>query len=206
MTRPWRNTLVSLVIAALLCGLYLWFFGLQTMMVLETRWMARKTPVVKLTPRSLSDLSVATGAGTKLSYFGYEFEVPWNDLDKAKTKAGVNAVVLSFRSGQQVRLTSLPPREFVKGILEHANGQSFRQIYGDQALQSDYAMWSLIVDSTPEEVTLFSSRQQAIGVPILLVMKAIAAPDDSAVYSVQTRDFKGFPVGRSPEASPTHRR
>jgi hypothetical protein len=195
MTHPWRNTLISLGIAALLTGLYLWFFGLQTMMVLETRWMARRNPVVRLTPRALPDLSVATTEGTKLSYFGYVFEVPWSDLDKAATKLGVNSVVLTFRSGQRIKFTSLPPREFVTGILEQTNGQSLRQAYGDQPLQSDYAMWSLIVNATPEKVTLLSSRQQAIGIPILLVIKALAAPEDSAVYSVQAGGLKGFDWG-----------
>jgi len=34
----------------------------------------------------LKDTSVSEAPGTKLSYFGYEFEVPWSDLDESQTK------------------------------------------------------------------------------------------------------------------------
>lgn len=165
--------------------------------------MARKSPVLWLTPRSLPASSISAGLGKKLSYFGYEFEVPWDDLDDSKTKIGANSTVLRFHSGYAIKFTSLPPREFVNGILEHMNKDSLRQIYGDGPLQSDYAMWNSIADATPDKVTLFSSRKETVGIPMLLLIKAIASPEESGIYSIQTSDFKGFQWG-DPQAHPKH--
>jgi hypothetical protein len=73
-------------------------------------WTARKVPNrVRLVPRDLEDGSISQVTGSKLSYFGYEFEVPWNDIDPALTKLypklNPNRVVLTFRSGLQLAVT-----------------------------------------------------------------------------------------------------
>ena len=50
-------------------------------------YAARKVPpVARVVPTDLKDTSVSEAPGTKLSYFGYEFEVPWSDLDESQTK------------------------------------------------------------------------------------------------------------------------
>src|SRR5439155_1410472 len=67
------------------CVAYLWFFGFQTLIVLEARYLTRKTPAVSMAPAQLADFSISRWPGRKLSYFGYEFEVPWNDVDEAKS-------------------------------------------------------------------------------------------------------------------------
>ena len=48
---------------------------------------ARKaSPVVRVVPTDLKDLSVSQTPGTKLSYVGYEFEIPRSDLDETRTR------------------------------------------------------------------------------------------------------------------------
>src|SRR2546429_1773968 len=64
------------------------FFGFQTLIALEARYLARKAPVVRVAPAQLRDFSISRSPGRKLSYFGYEFEVPWNDVDEAKSEIG----------------------------------------------------------------------------------------------------------------------
>ena len=61
------RVLVGLGIAVLACGIYAWFFGVQTILAVEARYMARKMPVVKIAPVELPDLSVSQAAGKKLS-------------------------------------------------------------------------------------------------------------------------------------------
>lgn len=41
------------------------------------RWEAKKIPGVLATQQPLTDYAVSAATGTKLSYFGYAFEVPW---------------------------------------------------------------------------------------------------------------------------------
>jgi hypothetical protein len=38
------------------------------------------------TPTELKDLVISIAPGRQLSYCGYEFEVPWNDVDEQKTR------------------------------------------------------------------------------------------------------------------------
>src|SRR5439155_2095660 len=96
----WTRILIGLGIAVIVCGAYLWLFGVQTFFIWETRRVARKEPVVWTTPVQLSDLSVSQASGRKLSYFGYVFEVPWDDIDQAQTKViGTNKAIIVFRSG-----------------------------------------------------------------------------------------------------------
>jgi intracellular septation protein A len=81
----WVRVLVGLGIAVITCGFYLWFFGVQTFIALEARYIAWKMPIVNKVPVELPDLSVSQASGKKLSCFGYEFEVPWDDIDQAKS-------------------------------------------------------------------------------------------------------------------------
>src|SRR5260370_18552532 len=128
MKRPWRQVLISLGTLFMLGALYVWFFGFQTMMMVETRWFARKLPVAQLTPRELTDHSVAAGPRTTLAYFGYSFDVPSRSVQERNK--GVNSVALRLESGNTLMFTSIPPRDFLKGVLDHTNQQSFRQVYG----------------------------------------------------------------------------
>ena len=44
-------------------------------------YAARNVLPAARVPTDLKDKSVSDAPGEKLSYVGYEFEVPWNDLD-----------------------------------------------------------------------------------------------------------------------------
>jgi|ERR1700722_1429327 len=100
MSKPLR-ILVGLGIAAIVCGAYLWFFGVQTFFIWETRRVARKEPIVWITPVQLLDSSKSQAPGKQLSYFGYVFEVPWDDIDQERTRViGTNKAIIVFRSGK----------------------------------------------------------------------------------------------------------
>lgn len=199
MSRRLRRILTTLGTTLLLLVLYARFFGFQTLMVLETRWVASKSPVVKLTPKPLPTAEASTDQGTTLSYFGHEFEIPWNDLND--TKSGTHFVRLSFRSGKRILVSRSGPREGIDTLLEHFSKDSFRKLYGDAALNSDYVLWTTIVNATPAKVTLFTSRQECVRTSMLLPMKAIVVLEDSGLYAVQTPEFKGFQWG-DPEKHP----
>ena len=82
---------------------------------------ALKAPAVaSILPTDLQDHTVSQAPGSRLSYFGYEFEVPWNDLDQTQTKLypsdNPNRVVLVFRSGLRVIVTAVPAREWVNDL------------------------------------------------------------------------------------------
>jgi len=99
----WARILLVLGIAVVACGLYAWFFGVQTFFIWETRNAARKEPIAWITPLQLSDLSISQAPGKRLSYFGYEFEVPWDDIDQTQTKViSADKVIIAFHSGNAI--------------------------------------------------------------------------------------------------------
>jgi hypothetical protein len=196
----WKRFLISLGIMVVACVTYLWFFGTQTFFALEANNTARKLPFVKLTPVRLPDSSVSQASGTTLSYFGYEFEVPWTDIDAEKTKiVGGNKVIIAFRSGNVLSVWSGQPHEFMNYLLEQGkiDKDTFRKIYGDEALQSDYNFKRLILETTPQNITIFTDSRTAVSRGVLVMVKAMCVGGDanSGIFSVQGKEFKGFQYG-----------
>jgi len=195
----WVRILVILGSLTALGAFYLWFFGIATMFVIETRYIAWKAPIVKKVPVQLADLSISQVPGRKLSYLGYEFEVPWDDVDEDKTKKVGEMQVIAFRSGNSMLFSKIPPKEFVNTFLSMSkeNSAGLRAIYGEDALQSDYSFRRLILETTPGKVTLFTPRRDSVGSAMLLVIKGIMIPrgGESGIYWIRTSHFQGYQYG-----------
>jgi hypothetical protein len=162
----WKRVLAVLEAFVLACVAYLWSFGLQTVFVLEARNTARKLPFLKRTPVGLTDLSVSEAPGMKLSYFGCEFEIPWTDIDKETSKiVGGNKAVIAFRSGNVVMVWSAPPRDIMNGVLadRKLDRNNFQKIDGDGVLQSDYDFMRMILETTPNKITISDTAESDAG-------------------------------------------
>jgi hypothetical protein len=136
----WMRRLIVLSIALLSCGVFLFLFGDQTFCALEARQEARKLPFVRNTPIELVDSSASHALGQKLSYFGFEFEVPWDDIDNANSRVvGGNKAVIAFRSGNVLMVWRGSPHDPVDTMLKttHIDPGTFRMMYGGEALASD---------------------------------------------------------------------
>lgn len=108
-------------------------------------WTARKLPKnARVVPQDLHDLSVSQAPGQKLSYFGYEFEIPWSDLDETQTKlipkGNPNRVILTFHSGLRLMVTTVPAREWANTLPSafKTSPQTIEAVFGHEAMQSDY--------------------------------------------------------------------
>lgn len=197
MSKP-RRILVILAIASLSCIVYLWFFGVATMFALEAKYIAWKTPLVKRIPTELPDQSIAQVPGRKLTYFGYDFEIPW-EIDNAKSRQAGEMQLVALRSGNTLLVSRMAPREFVNSFLStgKADSASLKALYGEDILQSDYLLKQRILEVTPDEVGLFTPRKQAVGSAMLLIVKGIMMPfgADSGIYRIRTGAFQGFQFG-----------
>jgi len=196
------RVLIGLFVVLLLCVAYVWFFGFQTLVLLEARFLTRKAPAVSLAPSPLKDLSISRSPGKKLSYFGYEFEVPWNDVDAAKTGVipDTNKAMIVFQSGNALSVWHGSPRAFLNQVLSNdkIDQNTLRRIVGDEALQSDFALYRTILQMTPNKMTPFESQRDAANQALLLLVKGFAMPPgaDSGVFSVSAGEFSGFQFGR----------
>jgi hypothetical protein len=198
----WARILIALFVVLLLSFAYLWFFGFQTLILLEARYLTRKAPAVSMAPAQLADLSISRSPGRKLSYFGYEFEVPWNDVDESKSGLipDSNKAMIVFQSGNSLSVWHGSPRAFLNTVLanDKIDQNTLRRIVGDEALQSDFALYRTILETTPDKITPFMSRQDAVSRAILLIVKGTIMPRGtvSGVFAVSAGDFSGFQFGR----------
>jgi len=180
-------------------GFCVWYLGVAIFFVAEARYVGWKFPMVKKTPTELTDLSVSQAPGRKLSYFGYEFEVPWSDLDEGKMKRVGKGQLIAFRSGNAILFSRAAPKEFVQTFLSttKVDPDKVRNFWGKEALESDYSLHRLILEATPGQVTLFTRREDAVRGAMLLVMKGIMMPrgGESGIFRVRTGKFQGFQYG-----------
>jgi hypothetical protein len=166
---------------------------------------ARKAPAVaRIVPSDLKDFTISQAPGSHLSYFGYEFEIPWTDLDQTQTKFypidHPNRVVLNFRSGLRMIVTAMPARAWVDSLPGElkASPEALESTFGHEAMQSDYNFMKVLYEFTPATMhhwTISSSvftREST-----LLVLKSIAPMKcaDNGIFSVQNEGFKGFQQG-----------
>lgn len=202
--KSWRRFLVRtaafLLAIGLIAGALAWFFALP----LEARYWGRKLPVLRQTPIAVQDSAFTESAGRNIAFCGSAFDVPWSDADTAKTKTGANTTILYFDSGLEVVLKCLPPREFVEGVLSSfkVNPTVFRQAYGESAVRSDYALWRLILETTPEAMPLGTPHRRQGAIMAMLVLKATATPPaDSGIFAIHSDEFDGFQY-QDPHARP----
>jgi hypothetical protein len=189
-----------LLVIVVTAGALAWFFALP----LEARYYARRLPVLRQTPTSVQDSAFTESTGQKIAFCGCEFDVPWSDLDETTTEAGANSTILHFDSGLVVVLKCLPPREFVEGALSSidVSSTSFRQAFGEGAVRSDYGLWRLILETTPDAMTLGTPQRRQGAIMAMLVLKAMATPPaDSGIFAIQTDEFEGFQY-QDPHARP----
>ena len=166
-------------------------------------YAARKVPpVARIVPTDLKDTSVSEAPGTKLSYFGYEFEVPWTDLDETQTKlyptdkTEKTRVDLHFRSGLRLWVTAIPPREWANLLVTEFKvpPQGVELLSGG----SDYSFVKTLYEFSPDKMNHWStSRRVQARELVLLIIKSIALlkPAETGIFDVQNQSYKGFQQG-----------
>ena len=164
-------------------------------------------PVARVVPTELKDISISSAPGAKLSYVGYEFEVPWTDLDDSKTalhpKGKPNQAVLTFRSGLKMMVTVVPPRGFADGFATGSIGlqispQKLEAVFGRGAATSDYIFVRNVYEFTPDKMHYWSgSIATHAREEVFLVVKSImpSRPAETGIFNVQNQSYRGFQQG-----------
>lgn len=201
--RSWPRLLVRLaaflLATFLVLGTLAWFFALP----LEARYWARQVPVLRLTPAPIRDSSVTESTGQKITFCGSAFEIPWSDLNDAKTKTGVNSTIFYFDSGLVTLLKCQPPREFVEGVLSSTKMKSegFRRAFGDSVVASDYELTRRMLETTPDAINARAHDRQGPLIAMLVLKAMSTPPADSGIFVIHTDEFDGFQY-EDPRARP----
>lgn len=205
---PWRRFVAALIRVAILIAfltVLINLLGPPVGIFVTASMEARKVPAVKMAAQMLSDHSVSDAPGTTLSYFGYEFEVPWNAGFKEKI-VGKSLVQLNFQSGQDV-LYIVPANQ--DGLLtEIVHDQSLKMgnlqlVFGDLTNRSAYDQYGTLLNTTPQSIRAFGPREDAVRGVTLLTIKAIAVGPglETGAFSFALPGKRGFQIGDPQKSS-----
>lgn len=204
----WRRLLAASTRVAILIvfvTVALIFLGPPVSILFIRRKCANSRPGMKVVPTALADLSVSDSPGKTLTYFGYEFTVPWNTNFKERVGKNNRLVQLKFDSGQDILF--LVPSSSAGLLTEMAEDQSLkmgylRPAFGDLLKRPAYDQYQAILNTTPQSLRPFGPEDEAARRTILLLIKGIAfGPGlDSGAYTFELPDKRGFQVG-NPQSS-----
>jgi len=170
-------------------------------------YAAKKAPAVaSVVPVDLKNKSISLAPGRTLSYFGYDFEVPWTDLEEnkiafyPKDKAEKTKVDLRFRSGLRLVVRSARPREWVNDLPNDVSvsARDLEAAFGHETMNSDYQFVKTLYEFTPENMNHWASLQRGVTKEeFLLLIKSISLPKaaETGIFNVQNHDYKGFQLG-----------
>jgi len=197
----WRRMLGAFVRVGILIAFLILLFNLLGPPIgifVTARMEARKVPALKVAPLKLADYSVSNSSGTTLSYFGYEFDVPWNA--NFKQRVGKNLAEVQFESGQYV--VFIVPENQSGLLTEIVEDHSLRMgdlrlVFGDLMKRSAYDQYGVLLNTTPESIQGFGPRAEAVRGVTLLTIKAIAfGPGlESGAFSFDLPGKRGFQIG-----------
>lgn len=184
---------IILVLAVFVVAATLLFESLTTQVCdwHDARLMAREHPYLALVPRPLPTTDTSTEPGTRLSNFGYEYEVPWQAPVDVKRSSWVTAYVFPSERALAFFDSTLSARTM--NNLSPSSRQLVSELSGyETARKSLY--------TTPDQISLFLSREESARRKLLLTIKDLEVPRSvSGVYFFEAPHFRGFQIG-SPAA------
>ena len=164
-------------------------------------YAAKTAPAVtSIVPTNLKDKSISKAPGQKLSYLGYEFEVPWSDLDDTQTRLypkdnpDKTRVDLHFRL--RLWVTAIPPRSWINEFSADFKvpPQRVEASFGG----SDYSFVKTLYEFAAEKMHHWTSLGRGESrEEFLLLIKSIALKKsaESGIFSIQNEHYKGFQEG-----------
>lgn len=199
----WRRVPCAFVRVSILLALLavlITILGPPITIFITARWEAKKIPGVMVAPQPLSDYSVPDAPGRVMSYFGYEFQVPWTGGFKEKAIGKSGLVHLKFESGQDLLFIAPENQE---GLLtqmvqdESMHMKNMQDVFGDLTNRSAYDQYAALLNTTPSTIRAFGPRAKATRGMALLTIKALAfGPGmETGVFSFELPDKRGFQIG-----------
>jgi len=158
--------------------------------------MQREHANLTLVPQPLPNLDVSGGTGTAISCFHYYFEVPWQDLEKTD----LHKALATFFFGSGQTLVFFDPTLLINPLkvmnLDAAKkGTNLPEVFGPDAVRSNYSLLKTELVLTPNQFSLFMSQREAVADTILLTFKSMEILHQHAVYSFSLGSLRCFQMG-----------
>ncbi len=192
---PWP----PLAVAISLMFVYVYFFGGPTMLVWRAKQDAARDPRLALVPTLLSDTSVSASPGTRVTFFGYQFEVPWQG--QATVKNAGDYIAVAFNASATKSLEFVNPANSLGLVKTTRAGLKERGLdprNADLVLNagSDYDLMRSILYAAPAQLSLVFPRKKDVWAATFLMMKEVEVRGaEAGLYSFQIGQLRGFQIG-----------
>jgi hypothetical protein len=193
-------------------------FGLQTLVWLNSKHWASVDSWLADTPQPLSALSAPTadlpplpgGKSAKaakpaqLKAYDYEFTAPWAGNVKATPK--LTYTQFQFDSGQVI--VFFDPEAQIDVVRQMKSGETvqyeqFQNVFGDQAPDTNYALYQIVYSASPAEVSPFMHSQDAFRANVLLLWKLSFGFDSQpGIHAFELGKNRGFEFGDAANGQP----
>jgi hypothetical protein len=189
------KSILRLVIL-LFVTLLLYFYLRPVTFLLNEKRDARNKPELWVVPVPIDVVTSKSPVARTFSYFGYDFDSPWADVKSERNTALITALTFSGERG----ISFWNPEKIQDGlgILRAPGGRAspFEGMFGEEAMRSDFAFRSKVLNQTPADLRWRFSPQAMVGESLLLMFKGIDARKGvERVYSFETSNFRGFQSG-----------
>jgi hypothetical protein len=177
--------------------LFLYTYSRPLGLLLYTKVQSRNAPEMWIVPTPLTTEVTKQLRGREFSYFGYEFESPW--IEMLRERKMESSAILNFSNGDFISILDPARNEDELRAAQQAvakQGADLKQLWGDDGTRSRFALYSAILNMTPRDLHLISSRKEMARNSMFLLMKSIwLGTTKGGLYSFETGLFRGFQIG-----------
>ena len=196
---------IVLAAAVLILAIFVVEFGLQTLVWISTKRWNSADPWLSEVPQAIpaaEGIAALPGAGAKdehatLKAYTYEFSAPWPG--KTKQTAGLTHTQFLFDSGQVIVFFDPEAQLDTMNELKNAKTPEFQQfenVFGDQAPDTNHALYQTVYGASPARVSPFMRREDAVQMNVLLLWKLSFGFDmQPGIHSFALGKNRGFEFG-----------
>jgi len=194
-----RTASISICSLGLGVAVFLFFYAPPLVLLAKTKWEFRNSPEIWIVPKPLFSAPIAspTAKSSVVSYLGYQFESPTSEV-KEEPKSE-NVVVLSFSGCAQLVILKPQPSGLLTGLMHEMPPNAtrfFEDVYGKEAVRSDYEFRRTILSMTPKDLSVLASPRQMVRNSVLLTLKGVESQRfKNGLYSFETPTMRGFLEG-----------
>jgi hypothetical protein len=200
---PGARDAIILTGAVIAVAAYAIFFGLQTLIWLDTHHWAHANPWISDVPQALTDAPAQPGS-TELKAFDYEFKVPWSGQQKATSAP--DRIEFRFDSGPVVILFDPETQvDLLRTITSEQPTQynQFHNIFVGRSFASNYDLYNAVYSARPAALSPWIPLRDAVRINQLLLWKlAFGQPARPGIRAIAFGGNRGFEFGDPSSGQP----
>jgi hypothetical protein len=159
--------------------------------------LSHEDTFLRVVPRPLATSGVSKISSPQLSYYGVKFETPWKQVSRVQQESSL--VRVQFDGGQFVVLfdpTKRVNRLKISTDAALAKGRDVSEVYGRDAVKSNYAFLHAILYLTPDQISLFSGWKRFVRDGAFLQFKHMEAVGaQTGLFCFKSGRLQGFQKG-----------